>query len=188
MKRNSEKGVFAKWKTWGRAGALAALLGFTPVVIGGCYGPFPLTKAMYRVNGSVPTGILQTLLFWGFLIIPVYSVSMFIDAVILNLIEFWIPGEQFGSISSSGDPDVAVTRTDSADGREAHLTVTRKGEVLAELQFVKVSDAECEVRDLDGRLLGTARLAEEGSVELADGQGRVVRTIPADQWEAFSGQ
>ncbi len=188
MKRDPEKGLFAKWKAWARAGALAALLGFSPVAIGGCYGPFPLTKIIYNFNGSVPTGILQTLVFWGFIILPVYSISMVIDAVVLNLINFWFPGEIMDTSSASTNPDIEVTRTESDDGREALVTVTRKGEVLAEFQFVKVSDAECEVRDLDGRLLGTARLADEGSVELADGQGRVVRTIPADQWTAFRSQ
>ena len=56
----------------------------------GCYGTFPLTKAVYEFNGDVTENELgQSLLMWGFIIIPVYSCAMLGDGIIFNLIEFW---------------------------------------------------------------------------------------------------
>lgn len=56
----------------------------------GCYGEFVLVRKVYDWNGSVsPNKFVKSLLFWGLTIIPVYGAAAFIDAVILNLIEFW---------------------------------------------------------------------------------------------------
>ena len=55
-----------------------------------CYGKFPVTKAVYRVNGDVSDEkIVKTLVFWGMIILPVYELSMLGDAIVFNLIEFW---------------------------------------------------------------------------------------------------
>ena len=54
-----------------------------------CYGPFKLTKKVYEWNGTVGSKFVNNLVFWGCVIIPVYDVAMFIDAVVFNTIEFW---------------------------------------------------------------------------------------------------
>ena len=56
----------------------------------GCMGSFGLTNSLYSWNeGATGNKFVNNLIFWAFLIIPVYEVTLFIDAVILNLIEFW---------------------------------------------------------------------------------------------------
>lgn len=53
-------------------------------------GKFALLKKLYAWNEDA-TGnkFLNNLLFWILLIVPVYGFVTFVDAVILNLIEFW---------------------------------------------------------------------------------------------------
>lgn len=55
-----------------------------------CMGKFALLKKLYAWNEDA-TGnkFLNNLLFWILLIVPVYGFVTFVDAVILNLIEFW---------------------------------------------------------------------------------------------------
>ena len=54
-----------------------------------CYGPFRLTQNLYNWNGSLGDKWVNSLVFFGLTVIPVYSVAVTIDAVILNTIEFW---------------------------------------------------------------------------------------------------
>lgn len=54
----------------------------------GCFGEFALTRKAYDWHASIGNKWVRSLLLWipmGF----VYSVTAMIDAVILNLIEFW---------------------------------------------------------------------------------------------------
>ncbi|MBP6574343.1 MAG: DUF3332 family protein [Flavobacteriales bacterium] len=70
--------------------ALAFAMGITASLQTGCYGEFALTHKVYDWNGTVsPNKFVKSLVFFGLCIIPVYGVVVFIDAVILNLIEFW---------------------------------------------------------------------------------------------------
>jgi hypothetical protein len=69
--------------------SLAALLAGATVPATGCYGSFSLTKKLHSWNGQLGHKVVNTLVFWAFVIIPVYGVCMVGDTVIFNLIEFW---------------------------------------------------------------------------------------------------
>ena len=55
----------------------------------GCYGSFELTKKVYEWNGSIDDKFVRSLVFFALCVIPVYQIAAFVDAVFLNLIEFW---------------------------------------------------------------------------------------------------
>jgi hypothetical protein len=57
----------------------------------GCYGHFPLTRAVYEINGeigddSMAGGVVNSVFMWIFVIIPVYGVATLVDAFVLNLV------------------------------------------------------------------------------------------------------
>ena len=169
---------------WRRRVSMALVVAMMPLVLS-CYGRFPLTRAVYRMNdgvpnaslgGSMPKGILKSVVFWVLVIIPVYPVAMLADAVVLNLIEFWT-GKAIRVTSATDDYGNTVVLRPSEDGHEAVLTVTRDGQVATEVRFVRVSDALCEVRSADDALLGTAVQTRSGGVLLRDAQGTVVRSL-----------
>ena len=54
-----------------------------------CFGPFKLTQKLYDWNNSVGNKWVNNIVFWAFIIIPVYDVVVFLDTVIFNVIEFW---------------------------------------------------------------------------------------------------
>lgn len=65
-------------------------LGLTLVFGAGCYGQFALTKKVHAWNGKVTDNkFVHSLLFWGMIIVPVYEVATFVDAVFFNVVEFW---------------------------------------------------------------------------------------------------
>lgn len=65
------------------------LLTAITISLSGCYGSFGLTKKVYKWNGSLGNKFVNEAVFLGLNIIPVYSISLFIDGVFLNSVEFW---------------------------------------------------------------------------------------------------
>ena len=71
--------------------SILACLMFSIIILqSGCFGQFQLVKAVYNWNDDISQDkFVKTLFFWVLNIIPVYGIAGFIDAVILNVIEFW---------------------------------------------------------------------------------------------------
>ena len=138
------------------------------------------------MNGDISDSkLVQTVTFWVFVIFPVYEIGMFADAIVFNLVEFWT-GEAVVAVGPTMDSNGnLVSLTPSADGREAVLTVSRDGKVIAQESFVKVSDTTFEVRNAQGRLDGKVLKAPDGTISLTDRNGNVVRTLPAGAFAAL---
>lgn len=59
------------------------------VLFSSCIGSFGLTKKVYDFNTGVGDKFVNELVFLALNIVPVYQVAVFIDAILLNSIEFW---------------------------------------------------------------------------------------------------
>jgi hypothetical protein len=150
----------------------------------GCYGYFPATRAVYRINGEVSDdGAVQSIVMWIFAIIPVYGVATLADVVVLNLVEYWT-GKQvwIGGRAEADGSEYVLEPSD--DGREAVLRVSRGGEVVGQARFVKVAEGIFEVRDGDGRLVGQIERTPDGGLSLLDASGETIRTVSAQQLAA----
>lgn len=99
----------------------AAVLAFasTPV-LQGCYGNFALTKKVYKWNGTLGNKWINSIIMVGLTIIPVYQVSMFIDGVILNVVQFWT-----GSNPVAMRPGEKEVQTVAVNGKTYTLTATQ---------------------------------------------------------------
>ena len=84
----------------------------------GCYGSFSLTKKVYKWNGSLGNKWLNTIVFWVFNILPVYDIAVFVDVVVLNLIEFWV-----GSNPLALNSDVELHKTFENCGKVYEVTM-----------------------------------------------------------------
>lgn len=67
---------------------VAALLGAT-VLFSSCIGSFKLTNKVLDWNKTIGDKFVNEVVFFAMHIVPVYEISIFADAVILNSIEFW---------------------------------------------------------------------------------------------------
>lgn len=169
-----------------RWAVLLVLVAIVPVVAG-CYGRFPLTRAVYNFNKKVSEDeLVQSVAMWAMVIIPVYGVAVLGDAVVIHLIEFW-SGDRVDVGSRTLGDGTEMALMPSADGREMVLTVSRDGRELSRTAFVRVADGEFEVRDAEGRLAGTVRRTSSGALELTDADGAVIRTLSAADVAAVRG-
>lgn len=66
-------------------GALVAIA----LLTAGCTGPFRLTTKVHDWNRGISGDWMEEVVFLCLNIIPVYGVSVFVDAIVLNSIEFW---------------------------------------------------------------------------------------------------
>lgn len=68
---------------------LGVMISGMMISLSGCYGSFGLTKKLHSWNGSLGNKFLEEAVFLGLVIIPVYEVSLLIDGIFLNSVEFW---------------------------------------------------------------------------------------------------
>lgn len=125
--------------------SLAALLLGTGMVQTGCFGSFTATVKVWNWNKNLSDSkIVQTLVFYGLNIIPIYGIAGFVDFFLLNLIEFWT-----GSNPLSMKEGESETQTMTGkDGEQYEVTATRNqfeikalsGSKTGEVYFVKFNN------------------------------------------------
>ena len=153
----------------------------------GCYGSFNLVNKVYKFNGTLGSKWVNELGFLVMVIVPVYGVATFIDAVILNTIEFWtghnpmastngsetimLPG---GSVALNG-PNQTYTLRQTIDGKETIIQVVTK-------------DGVTTATDQSGTVLARSSRTADGGVVVYDGTGHVVSTLSQAQVESMVSQ
>ena len=156
---------------------MCILAGMT-CLLGGCYGSFPLVKALYEANGEVTEHkLVHSIVFWVFVIIPVYEFAAIGDAVIFNLLEFWT-GETTSLSGTTVQPDGSVLIVEN-DGQTAQLLMPGTDGTSVTALMKKQPDGTCHVLDSYGKLLGIVSHGLDGSLMLADADGTVIRSIAA---------
>lgn len=162
---------------------LAAFILTTP----GCYGTFPATNAVYRFNGSVTDStVVHSVIMVVLVIFPVYSLCMFVDAIVLNSIEFWT-GDSIDVSRSVDLPDGArMTLAPGATPGEATLTLERDGRVIERRTYVRVDSAHTSILASDGSLLSVVECLPDGSLVVRDAEGRPVAEYGREQIAALA--
>ncbi len=173
-----------RYHKWIVVGLLVALL----PMCAGCYGPFPLTRHVYRINDEVSEDKwVKSLVMWAFKIIPVYGAAVLGDVLVCNLVEFWTgkvlvePPES----ANAGGATEHVTANASLRIGPGQKTATLRlyaltGEDKA-VQFVRVSDTICEIQGMDGELIGKVVQSDEGGLAFYDTAGRTVARCSAQE-------
>lgn len=166
--------------------SLLLLVALAPLTMS-CYGNFPLTKFIYDFNGDIGdeftdgTGadLIESIVMWIFVILPVYGLAMLADAVIFNLVEFWT-GDAIELTSVTTDDGSTIALAPNEDGSEAVMTLTRNGDVKAQHRFVRISDQLMELRSMKGELLGTMERDGSGTISFKNAEGETMRIRDED--------
>lgn len=141
----------------------------------GCMGSFHLTRTVFAFNQQVSDSVVvRELLFIGFVVVPVYEVSLVADAVFLNIVEtarkesLLSTGPlQTRSEAAPGGRTVAVVPDPGGDGLWLEVSgqrarrLVRRGEALAVLE--------------GGVPIATVTPERDGSVSVTDRAGAVRR-------------
>ncbi|MCX6132966.1 MAG: DUF3332 family protein [Ignavibacteriales bacterium] len=146
----------------------------------GCYGSFPLINKVYKFNGGLGNKFVNELGFLVMNIVPVYGVAAFIDAVLLNTIEFW---SGRNPVSASNDAVVPLDPTSTltlrgADGSVLLTTMTDEG--ISQYVFQKGTDGTV-VRDVSGKVLARCTMTQDGGMRIYDGNSNLVADCSAAQ-------
>ncbi len=156
-----------------------------------CYGPFNLTKNVYRWNsnvkgsGQVNDKWMKEIVFFGMLIIPAYMFSALLDTFIFNSMHFWtgespIKESDLGSdgtkVATVGETTIRWTPLE--DGAmvsfERHGIVERRATIVASATGYRLVDEQ-------GNLLSEAEYAADGTVRLLNGECQVVKELSREQ-------
>jgi Domain of unknown function (DUF3332) len=156
-----------------------------------CYGPFNLTKNVYRWNsnvkgsGQVNDKWMKEIVFFGMLIIPAYMFSALLDTFIFNSMHFWtgdspIKESDLGSdgtkVATLGEATIRWTPLE--DGAtvtyERHGVVERRATIIASATGYRLLDEQ-------GNLLSEAEYATDGSVRLLNSDCQVVKELSQEQ-------
>ena len=172
---------------------VSGLLAFG-LFVGGCYGPFNLTRRLYQWNGQVGDRWEKEVVFLLLALTPVYTFSTLADAVVFNSMEFWT-GKNPVDAPSSRRSDLPQTKRIVRGTDEALLTYapTTDGADLTVQQFqqeqpagslrITQRDGMTEGRDEHGTLLMTAQALQNGGVVVRDAQGKSVASYSASDVE-----
>ena len=173
--------------------AVAALA--AGMFVSGCYGPFTLTRKVYRWNGQVSDNkwVVEGVFVICYLI-PVYGIATAADAIIFNSVEFWT-GKSILDASTTegasaqrrivrGATETVLTRVPSPEGYALLIEQSRHGAPGASLRIERRGDATV-ASDRDGHVLLSARTLPDGRVTIADATGRQVASYTGEQAERF---
>ena len=103
---------------------LSALLLAATILFSSCIGSFRLTNQVKDWNQSVSNKWVNEVIFLAFHIVPVYEITMFIDALILNSIEFWS-----GKSASVEAGDSKIVK--NSQGQDVEITAMENGYTLS---------------------------------------------------------
>ncbi|MDC8446739.1 MAG: DUF3332 domain-containing protein [Nitrospira sp.] len=175
--------------------AAAAVLGVMTVSTG-CYGPFNLTKNVYHWNSNVKgsgeanSKWMREFVFFGMFIIPVYEFSLLLDTFIFNSIHFWTGDSPIKSSDLHHDGmrvatlgETTIRWTSLKDG--ATVTYERDG-VVERRATIVTGETGYRLIDENGSLLSEVEYGADGSVNLLDGDCRVVNRWSQEQLQSIA--
>ncbi len=137
------------------------LAGLGALASSGCYGKFLLTRKLYEWNGSFGDKWLRTIVFWVFVILPVYGIVTFVDAVALNLVEFWTGSNPMATLEHEDGSETRFTRLDTDRVR---IERVERGVTVRSFEVVIAGPSAVMAVDARGEVLGACEGLADGSL------------------------
>ena len=170
---------------------MAVVLLAAGMFMSGCYGPFLLTRKVWKFNGEVSDNKwVVELVHLVCLALPVYSIATAADGLIFNSIQFWTGSNPMEKADAQGvratkrivrkDSETVLKRVASADGDQLVIEQVAAGRPTITLRFQRQGDGMVAVNG-DGAVLYSARTRPDGTVVVADARGQQVASYSGDQ-------
>lgn len=159
-----------------RSIALLVLLCF---VTTGCTGSFNLTKKVYNMHRSQGDKWQDELIFLVCVLVPVYGISTFADAIVFNSIEFWT-GENPVKMSAVKDQKGEATLSFNKENNQ--VTINSKTNAGAKTVILeRKSDGSVLAKDQNGGVLYSAARSSNGDVVVYDKDLKLVKAVSTDE-------
>lgn len=158
------------------------LLSLGLLSLGGCWGSFSLTGRVYDWNGSFGSKWASWGVFLVLIILPVYGTLLFIDAIVLNTIEFFSGKNPVNRRAELGGGQSLVLRSE-AEGTRLRIEHYEHETLVRAFDIERLADDELRVADAEGRV----RLhvsGRRGGARLRDEAGRTIADLDAQAFAA----
>ncbi|HEX2676897.1 MAG TPA: DUF3332 family protein [Polyangiales bacterium] len=169
-----------------RRGFVAGGLGSAALLGSGCYGSFGLTNLLFDWNThATDNKFVRALIFFALVVIPVYGLFLFIDAVILNTVEFWTDKPVVGNKRVAKlEGGRELTSIVTADPAVIRHELRENGKLLRVIYARRVGRDQVELLDEHMQVLTRAHVAESGKTHVTDGKQRVLAVLEPEQLDA----
>ncbi len=147
-------------------------------VLSGCYGSFQLTRKLWKWNGEVGDKWVNEVVFLVMNIVPVYGVCTFVDAIVINSIEFWTGKNPVTAANGKTIKVVSVEDKQAVlafyGNNRMKMDLFDKTQPLKTVLFEKSADGSAICRDRSGQLLMTAKTMTNGQVIVMDSSNKEI--------------
>ncbi len=152
----------------------------------GCYGPFRLTQKVHQWNGKVGDKWVNEGVFLVLTILPVYSVTLLADAVVLNSVEFWTGKNPMSAkqIRTIGNGEQQAVMTYQPDSRRLRIDMFTKNKNTGTVIVEPGPDGSMIARDPKGTLL-ISTADSDGMVNVTGPDGGVVGAYRLDEAKKY---
>jgi hypothetical protein len=167
--------------------ALVAVVLASTIAVNGCIGSFSLTNNLYKWNEkATDSKYVNSAILWVLGILPVYDITLFVDFVLFNTIEFYggknpvafTSPQKTEKVVMSGGKTYKLTMGDNA------MVVDRLDGTVAVREFAVRYDKSSSSFFMDDRYGTSTKVAsiDQSTLKVYSPDGRVtVRSLAGDQ-------
>ena len=150
---------------------LSALVLATAILCSSCIGSFQLTNKLKDYNDGIGSKWVNELVFVAFCIVPVYEISLLVDAVVLNSIEFWT-GDK--ALAQAGEKKVVK----NAKGQAVEITTLENGYCLSDgnssMNFIYDEAEQIWSAQYEDQVTNLIKLVNENKAQLFLQNGEIM--------------
>ena len=126
----------------------------------GCFGRFRAVNAVYDFNKSASDNtVVRSLLMWAMVFIPVYEVAFLIDALVLQVLDFF---NGTNKVADETLPDGSVVHMAKLDGDTVRVRHVDANGRETSFDIVRVGSNAGYVRGPDGRIVRSVERLSDG--------------------------
>ena len=149
----------------------SALLLSVTVLLSSCIGSFKLTNNIKDWNEGVSSKWVNEVVFMALHIVPVYPIAIFVDAVVLNSVEFWTGSNL---VMEPGETKIVK----NAEGENVEITALENGYNVskgeASMNFVYDSNENGWSAEYDNQTTKLVKFVDENTAQLFLAGGEVM--------------
>ena len=167
------------------------------LMLGGCYGPFYLTRRLWKWNGQVSENkwvveAVHLVCLWA----PVYGIAALADGIIFNSLEFWTGNNPMAPGNATlpkvetkrvarNDAEAVLTHITSQQGEELLIEQYQKGKAAGSVRM-RQQNGITVASDEKGDTIFRAQTLPDGSMLVTDAAGTRVAFYSASQMQQLA--
>ena len=148
-----------------------ALMLSAVILFSSCLGSFQLTNKMFKLNKSIGDKWVNELVFAACCILPVYEITLFVDAIVLNSIEFW-SGKKV--LANTGEKKIVKNN----EGKNVEITAMENGYNLTDgvtsMNFVFDEETQIWSAEYNNQSTDLIKIVDDNNAQLFLMNGEVM--------------